>query len=189
MRTLSYQTIIACWIIFILYWIVSARELKRAAERQRWSAELANRVPLTLGGILLCFPFRSDPLKTVLIPHTGLAEAIAAAVCLSGLLVAIWSRRTLAGNWSPTVTFKHGHELIQSGPYRFVRHPIYTGILLMFLGTAIGGGRVHSGLGFLFLCGGFWFKLKQEESLLLRHFPDDYPSYRTRVKALVPFLI
>jgi hypothetical protein len=93
------------------------------------------------------------------------------------------------GNWSATVTFKQGHELVQAGPYRFVRHPIYTGILLMILSSAIVQGRLQSWLGFLIMCAGFWIKLKQEESLMLRHFPDEYPAYRARVKALVPFLI
>jgi protein-S-isoprenylcysteine O-methyltransferase Ste14 len=106
-----------------------------------------------------------------------------------GLFVAIWSRRILAGNWSSEVTFKQGHELIQTGPYRFVRHPIYTGILLMCLGTVISAGRIHCWLGVVIIFAGFWIKLNQEESLLLRHFPGDYPSYRSRVKALVPFVI
>jgi protein-S-isoprenylcysteine O-methyltransferase Ste14 len=106
-----------------------------------------------------------------------------------GLAVAIWSRGTLAGNWSATVTFKQGHELVQTGPYRFVRHPIYTVILLMILGSVIAVGRLQSSFGFLIVCIGFWIKLKQEESLMLLHFPNEYPAYRARVKAPVPFLI
>jgi protein-S-isoprenylcysteine O-methyltransferase Ste14 len=104
------------------------------------------------------------------------------------LLVALWARRTLAGNWSRAVTFKQDHELIQAGPYRFARHPIYTGMILMALGGAVAGGRLHCWLGFLLICAGFWIKLSQEESLLLRHFQADYPAYRARVKALVPFV-
>jgi protein-S-isoprenylcysteine O-methyltransferase Ste14 len=103
--------------------------------------------------------------------------------------MAIWSRRTLAGNWSSDVTFKQGHELIQNGPYRFTRHPIYTGILFMALGTAVAGGLLRCWLGFLLFFAALWIKLSQEEALLLRHFPETYPSYRTRVKALIPFII
>jgi protein-S-isoprenylcysteine O-methyltransferase Ste14 len=179
----------ACWIIFILYWISRARGVKRAAERQSWLSSQAYRAPLTLGGILLWFPFRSYPMRMALLPDTELTRAFGAVVCVLGLLVAVWARRTLAGNWSSTVTFKKGHELIQAGPYGFARHPIYSGILLMAVGTAIAGGRLHCWMGFVIMCAGFWIKLTQEESLLLRHFPDDYPAYRARVKALVPFVI
>jgi protein-S-isoprenylcysteine O-methyltransferase Ste14 len=105
------------------------------------------------------------------------------------LLVTIWSRRTLGGNWSSEVAFKQGHELVKTGPYRYARHPIYTGLLLMCLGTAVAVGQFHSWLGLLILCVGFWIKLRQEESLLLQHFPTEYPVYRKQVKALVPFVI
>jgi len=96
---------------------------------------------------------------------------------------------TLGGNWSSEVALKQGHELVKTGPYRFVRHPIYTGLLLMCLGTAIVPGQLRSWLGFLLLCAGFWIKLKQEETLMLQHFPDEYPVYRRQVKVLIPFII
>ena len=189
MTTVSIPLIIACWIIYMGYWGVSALGAKPAAERQSWLSSLAYRGPLGLGGMLLWFPHLPYPLSLALTPHPNFVRAAGAAVCAFGLFVAIWSRRTLAGNWSSSVTFKQGHELIQAGPYRFARHPIYTGILLMCLGTAVARGLLHCWVGFLILCLGFWIKLSQEESLLLRHFPDAYPSYRTRVKALVPFVI
>ena len=189
MTTVSNLTIIACWIIFVVYWMICARGVKPAAERQSWLSSQKHRLPLLLGGILLWFHNMPYPMSLRLPPDTDLARAIGAAVCVLGLLVAIWSRRTLAGNWSSTITFKQGHELIRAGPYRFARHPIYTGLLLMCLGTAIVVGRLQSWLGFLLLFAGIWIKLTQEESLLLRHFPDDYPAYRARVKALVPFVL
>lgn len=101
----------------------------------------------------------------------------------------IWARKILAGNWSSDVTLKQGHELVKAGPYRFVRHPIYTGLLLMCLGAAIDIGLLRAWLGVALVFVGFWIKLNQEETLMLRHFPDDYPTYRKQVKALVPFVI
>jgi protein-S-isoprenylcysteine O-methyltransferase Ste14 len=187
--TLSDWTIIGCWMIFIGYWVVNAFRVKPAVEKQSWLSMLAYKGPLTLGGLLLWCPGLHGPLRLALTPQSDLARTGGAVVCVLGLFVAVWSRRTLAGNWSSNVTFKQGHELIKSGPYRFVRHPIYTGILLMCFGSAIENGRLHSWLGFPILCIGFWIKLRQEESLMLRHFPDEYPAYRKRVKALVPFLI
>jgi protein-S-isoprenylcysteine O-methyltransferase Ste14 len=189
MTTLSNQAIIACWIVFLVYWIANAFRLKPLAERQSWLAIAAYKVPCALGGFLLWCPGLPDPWRLALTPHTDMLRAGGVVLCVFGLLVAIWSRRTLAGNWSSDVTFRQGHELIEKGPYRFVRHPIYTGILLMCFGSAMQNGRLHSWLGFLILCIGFWIKLQQEESLMLRHFPGEYPAYQKRVKALLPFLI
>ena len=123
------------------------------------------------------------------IPHTNWARVAGAVICVFGLWVTIWARRTLAGNWSSDVTFKQGHELIRTGPYRFVRHPIYTGLLVMCLGTAVEIGQLRCWLGLIVVFVGFWIKLSQEEQLLMRHFPDEYPLYRKQVKALVPWLI
>jgi protein-S-isoprenylcysteine O-methyltransferase Ste14 len=189
MTTVSNWTIIGCWIIFLGYWLVNAFRVKPVAEKQSWVLLTAYKGPTTLGGFLLWCPGLPGVWHLALTPHTDLAQAVGAVVCVLGLLVAIWSRRTLAGNWSSDVTFKQGHELIEAGPYRFVRHPINTGILLMCFGQAIASSRLHSWVGFPILCIGFWIKLRQEESLMLRHFPNEYPSYRKRVKALVPFII
>ncbi len=189
MATVSNSIIIGCWIIFLAWWLVSAFGQKAMAEEKSFLSSLVYRIPLMLGGLLLWFPEFPHPLNQVLTPHTDLARALGTVVCVLGLWVTIWSRWTLGGNWSSEVAFKQGHELVKTGPYRYVRHPIYTGLLLMCLGTAIAVGRIHSWLGLLFLCAGFWIKLKQEESLLLRHFPDEYPAYKKQVKALVPFVI
>jgi len=182
-------TIIACWIFFVVYWIISARGLKPVAEREALWSGLMYRVPMSLGGILLFFQGLPFPFGLALTPHGRPVRVLAAVVCLLGLLLAIWSRRTLAGNWSSDVTFKRNHELIQVGPYRLSRHPIYSGLLLMALGTALAVGQLRAWLGLLLLFGGTWIKLRQEETLLLRHFPDTYPSYQKRVKALIPFLV
>ncbi len=110
------------------------------------------------------------------------------AICALGLSVAIWSRKTLGTEWSRDVEFKRGHKLVQGGPYRLMRHPIYTGHLLMGLGTAITSGSLIAFAGLTSFALGFWIKLNQEESLLLRSFPNEYPAYKTRVKALIPYL-
>ena len=80
-------------------------------------------------------------------------------------------------------------RLVMSGPYRFVRHPIYTGHLLMGLGTAIGSGRLVAFAGLALFFVGFWIKLRQEEKLLMRSFPEEYPAYRARIRALVPYVL
>jgi protein-S-isoprenylcysteine O-methyltransferase Ste14 len=95
----------------------------------------------------------------------------------------------LGGNWSGRVTFKENHELIQRGPYRFVRHPIYSGLLLMVLGTAVVLNRAGPFLGFVIYFAALGVKLRQEEALMTRHFPETYPPYKARTKALIPFII
>lgn len=189
MATMSGPITIGCWIIFVVYWLISAFGQKATAEEKGFLSTLTYRAPLTLGGLLLWFPGFHHPLTPTLTPHTDLARALGAVVCVFGLLVTLWSRWRLGGNWSSEVAFKQGHELVKTGPYRFVRHPIYTGLLLMCLGTAVVVGQFHSWLGFLLLSIGFWIKLKQEERLMLQHFPNEYPVYQKQVRALIPFII
>jgi len=177
------------WLIFVVWWIVAAFGQKAVAERQSRGSWTAHRVPVTLGTVLLFFGKFPPPLGFRLTPQADWLLLFGAVVCGLGLAFAIWARLTLAGNWSSNVTFKQSHELITSGPYHFVRHPIYTGLLLMVTGTAIARGDLCYWLGTLLWAIGFWIKLKQEESVMLAHFPGEYPGYSARVKALVPFLL
>ncbi|MGO8838569.1 MAG: methyltransferase family protein [Limisphaerales bacterium] len=180
------RLIIACWISFVLYWAINARSVKAAAERQSWTGMLAHRLPILAGGVLLFWPAFPGRLGRELIPHAVLLQAPGVLICVLGLCAAVWSRKVLADNWSSLVVFKEKHVLVERGPYRFVRHPIYTSILVMCLGTALVSNRVAALPALVFYFAGFWIKLKQEEKLLLRHFPDAYPAYQARVKALVP---
>jgi protein-S-isoprenylcysteine O-methyltransferase Ste14 len=149
-----------------------------------------HRIPIGLIWFLLAYRGPLPlPLNSPLTPRADLTQILGAAICVSGLLITIWARRTLAGNWSSDITFKQDHELIRAGPYHFVRHPIYTGVLVMGLGAALAIEhlRVWLAVGVMFL--GFWIKLKREEALLLRHFPVTYPAYQKQVKATVPFVL
>src|SRR5207245_9521973 len=122
-------------------------------------------------------------------PHTTLSAWVGVFLCVSGLVFAIWARVILGRNWSGVITLKEGHELIERGPYRVVRHPIYTRILAMFAGTAIAVGYLGGCLGLLLVFVSFWLKLKREEDLMLKHFQDKYAVYQRRVKRIIPFLV
>jgi len=87
------------------------------------------------------------------------------------------------------VTLKEGHELVERGPYRFVRHPIYTGILTMFFATALAQGHLSGFLGTLLMFVSFWIKLRDEEKLMLQQFPERYADYRRRAKRIIPFVL
>jgi protein-S-isoprenylcysteine O-methyltransferase Ste14 len=162
--------------------------VKATAERKSFASSLAYRIPLIVGGVLVAKLHVGYPLNLPVTPANYFTYWLGAPVCVAGLCVAIWSRWTLAGNWSSNVQFKEGHQLIRKGPYRLVRHPIYTGILVMCVAPAVQFGQLHCWLGFLVIGVGLWIKLKQEEAVMMQHFPE-YSAYRKEVKALVPFLI
>jgi protein-S-isoprenylcysteine O-methyltransferase Ste14 len=189
MTTITSHIIITCWCIFVIVWLIAAFRTKRTAERQSVASALAHRIPVAAGWWLLLVPKVPGLMCRQIIARTASSQIIGSAICIFGLLFTLWARQTLAGNWSSDVTFKQDHELIRTGPYHIVRHPIYTGLLVMFFGTAIYIGQVRGILSLPLVTTGFWIKLSQEERLLLRHFPDAYPVYRREVKALIPFVI
>jgi protein-S-isoprenylcysteine O-methyltransferase Ste14 len=189
MTEISSHIIIICWCIFLVVWLVNAFRTKPIAEKQSLLSALAHRIPVGLGWWMLAVPQLFPAFDRIVLPRTVFSQIIGVAICVYGLFFTLWARRTLAGNWSSDVTFKRDHELIRTGPYRFVRHPIYTGLLLMCLGTAIEIGKLRGAISLVLVGLGFWIKSRQEERLLRRHFPDAYPVYQQEVKALFPFVI
>jgi len=186
---------VASWIIFVLYWFISAQSVKSTQETRGWLG--GNWYPiLYLIGALFMINFRflgrlGIPTKTLailLVPPTIVINVVIVILLIVGLIIAITARRTLAGNWSNAVALKKNHELITTGLYQYVRHPIYTGMLLMFLGTALSLGTLGSCIGFLIILVGILFKLKQEEALMTEHFAEEYMSYKKHTKTLIPFL-
>lgn len=180
--------VLGCWLVLIVYWLASAGRVKATAERKSFASSLTYRIPLIVGGILLAKFHEPFPLNLPVTPFTMATYWIGPFICLAGLWIALWARKTLAGNWSSDVRFKEGHQLIRTGPYRMVRHPIYTGILLMCSAPAVQFGQLHDWLGLALVCLGLWIKLKQEETVMRQHFPE-YADYCKDVKALVPFVV
>jgi protein-S-isoprenylcysteine O-methyltransferase Ste14 len=189
------QVVQACWIIFVLYWFISATSVKPIQETRGWLG--GNWYPiLYLIGFLFMINFRflgrlgipTDKLAILLLPHTIVLNIIIVILLIAGLMIAIIARHTLARNWSGAVALKEDHELITAGLYQYVRHPIYTGMLLMILGTALSFATIGACIGFLIILVGILFKLKQEEALLTKHFAQDYLTYKKRTKTLLPFI-
>ncbi len=184
--------IITCWIIFLGFWLVTAGATKDVAERESRASRLGYALPLMAGAVLLFRGFgdRGYPWgagRHVLPALTALAWT-GVALAILGLMLALWARVTLGRNWSAAVVVRKDHELIMRGPYALMRHPIYTAILVMFLGTALAVGTIEAAAGFLLIAASLWIKLRREERLMMCQFPDEYPAYRRRVKRLVPFI-
>ncbi|MGH9417060.1 MAG: methyltransferase family protein [Terriglobales bacterium] len=181
--------ILACWIGFYVYWTASAGGVKTTRERESGASQLSHRVPLLAAAVLLIVPFQVFHLGTPLMASTTRLDAASVAIAMVGLAVAVWARWTIGANWSSAVSLKEDHELVRHGPYRFVRNPIYTGMLLMLLGTALFVDQWRALLAMVLATAALWVKLKREERFMARQFPEAYPAYRAKVKALIPYVL
>src|SRR5262249_47546578 len=126
------------WLAWAVYWWISSRAVKATVQRESPASRFAYIVPLLAAGYLL--PARSAHVPLLderFVPRTAWTFSIGAAITAAGLLFAMWARRHLGANWSGTVTIKQGHELIVTGPYALVRHPIYTGLVAAIAGSAL----------------------------------------------------
>lgn len=179
--------VFASWAVFAVTWAIAALFVKRTVVRSWGWGRLMLWV---VGPMLFWTIFKSQSLGTGWRwTPTPSSEWLAATIVLLGLWVCLWARLVLGGNWSGAVTLKQDHELIERGPYRYVRHPIYSGFLLMAVGTAILHARGSEFVFCGFILFSLWFKLRAEEELLTRHFPEAYPQYRRHVKALIPYVL
>jgi protein-S-isoprenylcysteine O-methyltransferase Ste14 len=186
-----FKLILGCWDIFFVFWLINAFSNKRTVERQSVGSRLQYSVffGLALWLLFVSGYHRSHhALGLVVLPHSTEMNLVGLVLTVLGLLLAIWARVVLGGNWSGSVTFKEDHELIVRGPYALVRHPIYTALLLMYLGTELAIGTVGGLVGWPIFFLSFWIKFRQEEALMIAHFGEQYSVYRKRVRALIPFV-
>ncbi|KAF1710701.1 isoprenylcysteine carboxyl methyltransferase [Pseudoxanthomonas kalamensis DSM 18571] len=181
------------WAVLLGYWTVSGLRAKRASRAQSRGAEwLKYWLPLGLACVLIGpgHWFESLPwLKRHFLPESSILAWAGLIVAYAGFALAIWSRAVLGRNWSAVVQLKQDHELIESGPYRRLRHPIYTGLLLGFIGTALMIDELRGLLAVAIVFVSFWRKLKLEERWLQELFGEHYVRYRQRTRALIPGLL
>ncbi|SON54635.1 putative protein-S-isoprenylcysteine methyltransferase [Hartmannibacter diazotrophicus] len=182
----------AAWIVFVVFWMWSARESKpRQARHGSTMARLFLLLRFVAVAVLfLPLPFYAGTwLDWSVFPHGVPILALGAALTVAGIAFACWARVHIGRNWSGEVDFKQGHELVMSGPYRFVRHPIYTGLLLAFVGTALSLGAVRGFVALAIVLITFWRKLQVEERWMTQHFGSAYETYKARTKALIPGIL
>ncbi len=192
---LPYDKIIkAIWLAFALCWLWYARQAKAVQRRESAGLRFAKYwLPLIAAGALLgpgdWYDAAGAGLKLRWLPASDWLRALGCLLALVGIAFAVRARQVLGENWSVAVQLKRGHELIERGPYRWVRHPIYSGLLLAFLGTAVLIGELRGLLALVIVAVSFWFKLRLEERWLGEQFGAAYADYRRRVKALVPGIL
>ena len=188
--SLAFKIICGCWLVFVATWVIAAMSTKRTVYRETPAQRMRYWAWLLIAYLLMMYgPRFPYPLNLRIVPHVAPAAITAAILCVIGLAFAVWARVTLGRNWSGIVTLKEGHELVERGPYRFVRHPIYTGILAMFFATALALGHLSGFAATVLMFVSFWIKLRDEETLMLQQFPEQYADYRQRVKRIIPFLL
>jgi protein-S-isoprenylcysteine O-methyltransferase Ste14 len=175
------------WTLLMLVWLALWFGMKRAKKREtRWE-RLQHVVPVLLAFWLL-FGNQSKVLDMRLFPETPVSLWVGVLVTALGVGISIWARVSLGANWSGTVTLKKDHELIRKGLYRWIRHPIYTGILVAFLGTELIKGHALGGLGFALLWLSFYIKARREENFLRQEFGEGFEEHARQTGMFLPRL-
>lgn len=181
--------LMAAWAVFLAYWIGSAFVVKRSVGGG-WMRGLWFRVALAvLATILLCVPLGSalgEELPTGAV--SPLLGIVSVALAVIGIGYVIYARYYLGRNWGMPMTVKEAPELVTTGPYATVRHPIYTGVLLAVFGSTLIGGWQWLVI-FAAVCVYFIYSAVQEEKLMMKTFPDIYPTYKARTKMLIPYIL
>ena len=178
------------WLVFGLYWLWGWSRVKSAQRREAVLPRILKYwLPLVLATWLIAAPdhwFHDSWLGKDIYPARYWIAALGALLTALGVAFACWARFVLGRNWSSVVQVKKDHELVQRGPYRWVRHPIYTGVLLAFLGTALAIDQWRAMVCLAVVALSFWFKLRLEERWMCEQFGAAYAEYMRRTKALVP---
>ncbi len=175
------------WLALGLLWLTAAASKKAVVQRQATNRRLLHHLLATFAFVLLVYPwFHRGWLGMRFVPASPAVYFTGFGISVAGALFAIWARLTLGRNWSGRPSLMAGHELVTSGPYALARHPIYTGLVLAFAGTVLAIGEWRGVLGVLIVLLAFLIKIHDEEQLMLQAFPETYPQYRRRVKALIP---
>jgi protein-S-isoprenylcysteine O-methyltransferase Ste14 len=187
MRSFHQYAIPALWVAWLLYWSVAAFGAKANLREESFASRLSHIVPLAFGIALLAtlhVPFAW--LATRILPPSAVWFWLGLALVVLGLTFSVAARVWLGNNWSGMVTLKRDHELIRSGPYRWVRHPIYTGLLLAILGSAIALGEWRGLIALVLVAAAVLRRIAIEERFLTQQFGAAYARYRAEVPALVP---
>jgi protein-S-isoprenylcysteine O-methyltransferase Ste14 len=174
--------ILVGWVAFWIYWLAASFGVKTGR------SPLARFAGIRVGAILvILLLLRTRALKGHTTTNNHWLQGIGLAIFLLGLALAIWARVYLGRNWGMPMSQKVDPELITSGPYSKVRHPIYSGLILAMIGTAI-AVSLYWLIAVVLLGGYFVYSAIMEERFMAGNFPDSYPQYKRSTKMLIPFV-
>jgi protein-S-isoprenylcysteine O-methyltransferase Ste14 len=177
------------WIIWVVWWVVAATRVNRMKKRES-AADLVLRWGIMLGALVAIF--RSGWLNGVwnrrFVPDDPAIRAAGAAITCVGLAFSIWARQHIGRYWSSSVSIRADHQLIRTGPYSCIRHPIYTGILLALAGTALADGHYGMLVAFVIVVAGLSWKALSEENLLRREFGPAFEEHKRATGFFLPRL-
>ncbi len=179
------------WLLLVLFWLVSALFAKKSAvQRINWQRTIWFRVLLIIAVVLVVRTQSAQHTAVTVLTFSftnPIINLLGVILCAAGIGLAVWARVYLGRNWGMPMSLRQGHELVTTGPYRFIRHPIYSGILLAALGSVLASTAWWL---FLFLAYGgyFFYSVGVEEKMMMEQFPDQYPAYKTKTKRLIPFI-
>lgn len=175
------------WLVVAFYWVLAARNAPKARTVEGLGPRLASSGILLLSVDLLFGPSSpTGPLGARFVPSSMWLGTTGTMITAAGLTLAIWARRQLGSNWSAAIIIKVDHQLIRTGPYALIRHPIYSGILVAMLGTALVIGSYRGLVAVALLLGGLLWKARREERILGREFGEAFERYRERTGIWLP---
>jgi protein-S-isoprenylcysteine O-methyltransferase Ste14 len=184
---LTSEAVSYAWMVLVVFWFVSAWRVKRTAEAEPRAARMVHIVTMVLAYLLLFdLNLRLGVLNRRFLPISPAATAIGVLLTWAGIAFAIWARVHIGQYWSARVTLKEDHKLISTGPYKYVRHPIYTGLLVATVGTALAIGRWQGLAGVAIILFAHILKARKEERLMTSHFGATYEDYRSHTGFLIP---
>ena len=175
------------WLALLAYWLKGAWRVKRAKQVESRSSHLL-RIALTIFTFTFLFNSwtRAGWLGKRFVPPSGAVAIAGAVVTALGVGLAAWARHSLGKNWSAAVTIKECHELIGTGPYARIRHPIYSGVILGLLGTALAIGEWRALIAVAVLFVSYFIKARKEEALLAREFGPAFEDHHSRTGVFLP---
>ena len=184
---LLYRSIITLlWFVAIVYWSIAAFNVKKSAPRNaRW---FAIRILFFVIFVVVVRSSIFTNFDAAFIAHSSSALGfIGTVLCAGGIALAIWARVYLGENWGMPSTTKEDTELVTSGPYKYIRHPIYSGVILAMLGSAFAGDGIWL-IVFIIFTLYYIYNARIEESNMMWVFPEQYREYKKKTKMLIPFI-
>jgi protein-S-isoprenylcysteine O-methyltransferase Ste14 len=183
----AFQISSKIWFVWCIVWLLMAAWSKPSKRREFPWQRLEHVIPLLIGFLLIynrrfAWSFLADRI----VPQNDAVTVAGLALTVGGLIFAVWARIALGANWSGTVTIKTGHNLIRRGPYRWIRHPIYTGILGSMIGTVMLQGEVRAFLGFALMLLALYRKARREERFLSEEFGEGFAEHAKHTGMFLP---